>query len=452
MTLLRIPHWHALPKTILDQARRLRADERGSVFMLAGFLIIPLILAAGIAVDASRAYHVRARLSHAIDMAGLAVGSAIGNGEDPQEVMQRFFNANYPADALGVPATPSMTINGNVISITASADLNTTLMRVGGFDKITVSSQTQITRETKGLEVAMVLDVTGSMYGSKISAMQQAARDFVGILFGDNEVHDYLKIGIVPFNGTVNIGTSNRDPYTTGRPDGDYSPDVWGGCVMARSNGRDTIDTDQTDGKWTRLYAPWKYRKNQWPPVNYSSTPSKGPNQHCPPALMPLTNTKQPLLDKIDSLIARGYTHINFGAVWGWRVLSPGEPFTEGAAYGEPDTNKAILIMTDGDNTVTNNYYTAYGYLNMGLLGTTSYSAGRAELNSRLLTVCSNMKAQNIIVYTVSFGSGVSSSTQALLSSCATDADHYFHSPTNAQLQSTFRAIANELSNLRISQ
>jgi hypothetical protein len=42
--------------------------------------------------------------------------------------------------------------------------------------------------------------------------------------------------------------------------------------------------------------------------------------------------------------------------------------------------------------------------------------------------------------------------TQALFQTCASDADKYFNSPSAEDLRTAFRAIAAELSNLRISQ
>ena len=49
-------------------------------------------------------------------------------------------------------------------------------------------------------------------------------------------------------------------------------------------------------------------------------------------------------------MIADGSTHVVLGATWGWRVLSPTAPYSEGAAYNDADTQKALILMTDGEN------------------------------------------------------------------------------------------------------
>ena len=51
----------------------------------------------------------------------------------------------------------------------------------------------------------------------------------------------------------------------------------------------------------------------------------------------------------------------------------------------------------------------------------------------------------------ITFGSGISSSTQTLMRNCATVASFYFHAPTNSQLTTVFNTIASELQALRIS-
>lgn len=60
------------------------------------------------------------------------------------------------------------------------------------------------------------------------------------------------------------------------------------------------------------------------------------------------------------------------------------------------------------------------------------------------------MKASphNITVYVIGFE--VSSAHRALLQSCASSPQHYFETPTAAQLQTTFRQIANQLASVRL--
>ena len=194
--------------------------------------------------------------------------------------------------------------------------------------------------------------------------------------------------------------------------------------------------------------------------TNYTINSTKGPNRYCPQEVTPMSGDKSAVLTGIDDMEARGNTHIVLGAAWGWRMLSPrwqglwgGDMDENGLPqeYNTPRMNKAVIIMTDGDNSIDNSNHGAYWYLSDGKLGTTNASTAETRLDTRLGQVCTSMKNNNIIVYTISFGS-VSSTSQTMLRNCATQSDFYFPSPNNATLQASFRAIGDSLSNLRVSK
>ena len=98
---------------------------------------------------------------------------------------------------------------------------------------------------------------------------------------------------------------------------------------------------------------------------------------------MPLTSNEGTIQTNIAAMRhwSGGGTNQAEGLAWGWRVLSPTAPFTEGAPYG-PDVRKVIVLMSDGENTnvgsdpVLASDYSAYNHLGLwrdladgGLLG-----------------------------------------------------------------------------------
>lgn len=414
--------------------RRWHRSERGAVAVMFALSIIPLMIAAGLAVDMSRAYLVKSRLSHALDAAGLATGTMRTVSTDTAYLSSKFaefVNANYPATEVGAVHDLTFSEVSGVISVTGKATVDTIFMGVIGVNTITVSADAEIIVETNGLELVMVLDNSGSMdSNSKMSDMKVAALDLIDILFGSETNPSLLKIGLVPFDNTVNIGTTNA-AYVNDPTSYDWGSSSWAGCVMARSYPNDVEDTDvATGGLWEPFWNAYK---------------SSNRNYRCPRPITPLTNSRATLESEINAMSPLGATHINFGAVWGWRVISPGAPFTEGAAYSDPDWNKAAIILTDGDNTFFNNsssYYSAYepGDITVN------------QLDDRLLETCTGMKDAGIIVYTISFGTSVSWSTESMLTSCATSPDHYYASPDAATLNLAFRAIGAELKNLHLSR
>jgi hypothetical protein len=68
-----------------------------------------------------------------------------------------------------------------------------------------------------------------------------------------------------------------------------------------------------------------------------------------------------------------------------------------------------------------------------------------------MLELCTAMKAEGIVIYTITFQL-TSSSTQNLYRSCATSEAMYFNSPSNSDLQQAFVQIADQLSELRIAE
>jgi hypothetical protein len=156
-------------------------------------------------------------------------------------------------------------------------------------------------------------------------------------------------------------------------------------------------------------------------------------------------------------MVATGFTHIAIGAGWGWRVLSPEAPYAEGSAYDNADWQKALVLMTDGLNTIPSNNtfhksdYTAYNFLSRGLLGTTNAALAELEQDERTLQVCERIKDAGIRVYSILLQEN-STRAKDLMRQCATDASLYFESPSAADLEKVFQAVAQDLSNLRLSK
>ncbi len=247
--------------------------------MMFGLAIVPFVVLAGLAIDFGRALHVRARLEHAIDAAGLAVGAAQGlTQEEAQELGSKFFAANYPDEVLGTPYDVTVTLYDQSVTVSAKASVNTTLLGIIGRDSIDVAREVEIERDGQDLELVMVLDNTGSMGGSKIAALRDAADMATEILF-DNAAGrpDGLKIGLVPFSSAVNVGTGfERAWWMDANGDSpihsyplyfnkkvnrwdlfDALREDWDGCVEARPEPFDLNDTPPNLGDPQTLFVPY---------------------------------------------------------------------------------------------------------------------------------------------------------------------------------------------------
>ncbi|MGE0109844.1 MAG: pilus assembly protein [Bdellovibrionales bacterium] len=472
---------------MLNFFKKFVSNESGMTLPMLGLAFMTVCGFVGMSVDVARLQLVQSRLSFALDAAGLAAGSTVNTSNLSAEVA-KYLNANYPTNYMGSTApniSATVSDDKSIINLTASTKLPTTFMAVLGKTELDVTASTEITRETTGLELVMALDNTGSMSGSKLTALKNAAKSLVNILFGTKESVDKLWVGLVPFAQSVNIGTSNSAWIDqTHFSSLIWGPTSWGGCVDARDQaaGRDVTDDPPSVEKYKAYYSPSTDNRpapyntptylnyNKWVASRYadgtpktftSITSSRGPNAYCSATITPLTASKSTILAGLNNMAATGNTHINLGAIWAWNMLSPRWRGTWGGEmtanslpldYGAEHMNKAVILMTDGDNTMSQPLYTAYGYLSDGRLGTTSNtSTARTTLNNKLSGICSAMKAKGIYVYSIVLGNP-STSTQTLMKNCASAENFYFLSPSSGELEGVFSTIADSLSSLRISK
>jgi Flp pilus assembly protein TadG len=196
----------------------------------------------------------------------------------------------------------------------------------------------------------------------------------------------------------------------------------------------------------------------------FNGSTTSGPNAYCPTiAILPLSDSPTTVANHVAAMVADGGTNIHEGTAWGMRVLSPVEPFTEGAPYDEA-TSKVLIVMTDGENTAypANNmnwaaYYSAYGFPTNNRLGASGWTQTQLnmEMDRRLLETCRSAKNLGIAVYTIGLAVQQTSrptEVRQMLTSCATQADYAYFPAHPTELNDVFSSIAQQLAALRISR
>ena len=448
------------------------SDKSANTAILVALCFMVMLGAVGVSIDLGRAYIAKSKLQASLDAAGLAAGSDLAPTSTVAQVdtmARRYLEVNFDGQTVGASIT-NFTIDlrssNTIIDLDARAQLPTTFMGLFGHHTMRVAAKTEITRSIDSLELVLVLDVTSSMWdpaadgGVKINALRNAARTLVDILFDSATAANRLWVGIVPFSQAVNVGPTHLswlDPVAhAALPWGSIA---WAGCVEERTSGRDVDDTPPVGADRFRSYF-----RTLYPAVQDIVQPNLG----CPVRLTPMSSSRAAVQLSINNLFPYGYTMINVGAVWGWRMLSPrwrGEWGGDMNAnmlpgdYHRPGARKAIVLMSDGDNEMP--YFSAgapgpdttYGLLSDGRLGSAhNVQIANATLNAKTTQVCDAMKTNGIVIYTVALGLAISNNGQNLLRGCASEEDFYFYSPSAAQLQAAFRTIGNSLINLRVSR
>lgn len=414
-------------------AGRLARDIRGSISLLFGLSVFVIAVAAGMGLDGMRTFRVASRASSAIDAAALAAAKAMNEDDsltDAQltEIARQTYVANMQSFVAqgATSAAPAVTIDRTNSRVTVNAQLHvaTTLMRIAGVNAVDVPKSGSVTYAMKRVELAMVLDVTGSMLdpsssgNPKIVDAKLAAKDVIGILIKDGQPSVLAKVAIAPYSAALNAG-----PYAWAASGG-RSTD---GCVIERLS-TSFRDTDES---------PLTGRFGVMGDLN-SSTNGR---YVCPNAtVMPLSSDKAALEAHIDSFSASGATAGHIGASWGWNMISPNWGLvwpTAPAAYNDNRYVKAVILMTDG-------------------LFNTAYTAGTADADqvaesaARATAVCTGMKNKGVRVFTVAVMPDATS--EALLRSCASSGSDYFNVTDGAALRASFQNIASQLQNLRVTQ
>jgi Flp pilus assembly protein TadG len=442
--------------------------QAGVVAVAFGVAVPLVVTAVGVSIDIGQSYLVRERLSQAVDAAALAAAGEVS--EDPKVIedrVKKFVEANYPSSKIGYVIDVDVLPGEDVLGVKAMARLDTTFMRMFGMRHVDVFVESEVKKEVKAIEVALVMDVTGSMStNNNISALRTAAKSFVDIMFDRANDPKLVKVGLVPFSTGVNVGsyglgkTPSGGNYDNSFVDLSKIPQAanrvyydqflsnatnttnrlkWGGCVI---EGSYPDDIEDHAGPWK----PYRYCRNDSDTVVCdTNNANTKPNNICPRTpIMPLSSDRDGLNAHIAKLEANGNTYVNLGLVWGLRVLSPDFPFREGVAWDNKDWKKAVILMTDGDNQA-HTYYSGHGL-------SSAVKLSNANLNSRVLDVCTELKKKGVLVYTITFYSNISNQTKAVYRECATQPEMWYDAPTQSKLIEVYGKIAKELSNLHISK
>jgi Flp pilus assembly protein TadG len=406
-------------------------DTRGAIAIIFGFVFLILVAVVGGAVDYGQWTRARSATQNAMDAAVLAGGRVmqLPNTTDAQvlAVAQKYFDENKPSYLEPENVTFSIGADGTeVIGTSMSSAVKTPFLGVIGIPNLPVN-ETASAKLSVGansgsdVEVSMMLDVTGSMDGSKINDLKAAANDLVDIVVWDDQSTYTSRVALAPFSRYVNVGLTYFTAVT-GQSAGSNSKT----CVKERDTSHRFTDDRPNSGDYFDAYT--------------------GSNTCKPTAtILPLTNDKGALRNQIDSLGASGTTAGHLGTAWAWYLLSPkwnsiwpisSEPkaynqTTEVNANGQPKLHKIALLMTDG---TYNKWYTG----------------DDSTTQARIL--CTNMKAAGVTVYTVGFAIAVGSEPDVTMQQCAVSPAYYYNAADGNALKLAFRDIALKIMTLRLSK
>lgn len=403
--------------------QRFRRSNSGSFAILFTLALIPLMGIIGMGVEFGQAVIARSKLQHIADSAALAAGREFQVNGDVSAAEARavsFYNSAVATmmsngNRYDIPS-PSITVDEmtGTMTINAAGTMNTAFLRVIHMDQIEFSTRTEavlkIGNNNESIEVAMMLDVTGSMGGSKIQDMKEAAKDVIEILVANDQVHHTSRVALAPFSRTVNVGSNYFKKVTNKKVKNGVT------CVTERTSNQRYTDFAPGNGHWLKKYK------------NGSCAPNS--------TIVPLTDDKTLLNATIDSFNASGMTAGHLGTAWAWYLVSPKwnniwPADSQATPYNQDNSIKAVILMTDGQ------YNQVYS------------NNGSSDHQARQL--CANMKDEGVVVYTVGFELTASNAIETM-QQCASSTSHYYLAEDGDELKLAFRDIAFKLAQLRLSQ
>ena len=226
-----------------NRLRTFIAAERGNITLTFALATIPMIAFVGAAVDYSRGNSARTAMQSAVDATALILAKEAQklNTEGLNSKADAIFKAQFhrpDVTNLLVTATFLDSGTGNYkLTLGATGVVPTTFSRVIGREQMNLSASNEVVWGVKQLEIALALDVTGSMASSnKMTELKKAAKSLLTTLKGVAKKDGDVRVSIVPFAVVVNAGAANVSAMSLDWSDWSSEPAIVPTWLATQSN------------------------------------------------------------------------------------------------------------------------------------------------------------------------------------------------------------------------
>lgn len=446
--------------------KRFKTETDGNVSIMFASSFLATFIVVGAAFDIMLMSKSKAKVQYLTDAAALAALQYDGDVEEKEAAFKEHMASL--AEASGHPGgieTSYIMIEETETAFTLEATVNVPhdlimLQNVNNFEKLSV--ETSAVMGIENIEIALVLDISSSMRGTRITEAKKSATLFVDELLKDQSLDGRVSISLVPFGGTVRVPEEMRGllDYT------DSSEEHLEASLNPASDEDDSIDFPEKwiDGKWNQCFEfdtediqngidpDGSYR----PIADFYSWTRTNP--WCPLAgseMVPLTDDADLLEARIETLSLSDGTGSDHGMAWAYETLNnkwenkfPGG-LKDTPAENQAATRKIIVFMTDGG--ITSQHYVR----DQDFVGEPIFNSKRKvrvpyrDSLSGLYNACDTAKAKEIEIYTIGYLL-TRNSERAQLEYCASSTSHNLSSNAG-DLDNVFRGIAASISPLRTS-
>ncbi|CDX45183.1 conserved hypothetical protein [Mesorhizobium sp. SOD10] len=455
-------------------------NRGGNFAVLFGAAASVLALGVGFAVNISQLYNARSSLQGVVDAAVTSTARDLTLGviteADANKTVQAFLDANSAAGILRTNQVvlDKLTVNRTANTVQADAHVDVGLF----FPLFSTDNMRRVTASTtalysdKTVEVAMMLDVTGSMAPdrraktNKIGDLKIAASQTVKDLLDQNRdpSNPRIRVSIIPYAEAVNTG-GLADTVFVETETGPKVPPPIDAAVSISATVSDNCATERKDKDGYADYSldgPYTQRRDNRGKIYLAKVNRDYRMRVCPTAaLVPLTADEDKLLTAIDHFQAAGVTAGGIAVQWGYYMLSSAwrsaiSSARLGAGPANFDRNrvaKIAILMTDGQ------FNTAFA----GGRGASRSQDQGQKSRANAQNICDNMKRDGIEIFTIGFDLSDPAMTaterdqaKSVLKDCATDdtspLKHYYEAANGAELSHAFGEISRNIEKLTISR
>ena len=203
-------------RNFLFLLKKFRGDERGAFLVIFGILAIVLVATAGAVIDFTTIEQARTRAQDARDSTALGLQPTIYKTgvtaatikATAQSLVEERLGGSYVSATID---TAEIDQDEGMLRLSASITVPMNFVSLVGINSMTARLVSQARSGTAAnVEVALVLDLTLSMQGSRITALKAATKDLIDVIVRDAQppaVPTYSKAALVPYAMGVNVGS-----------------------------------------------------------------------------------------------------------------------------------------------------------------------------------------------------------------------------------------------------
>lgn len=459
-------------KSVLERAaRRFAPDRRGNFGMMMALFVPMLVLGAGFGVNIAQVSNARSNLLAALDSAVTSTARDLTTGKVTGEAAIRssveaflFANGTRSFSKADLLTLDTIDVNTTDRTVTAEASVvvNVAFPLFGVANQQKITTRSAAIYSDRRIEVAMMLDLTGSMkkdaFSDKLGDLQSAAKNAVAALLNYNKgANPRVRIALVPYANAVNVGKSiaekavyverksadrkqapsSTDPKAVGGSRPDY-------CATERKGTYQYTDHGPTASMVNRDFLLTEFAGGMGIYLSSVACPAA--------ALVPLTADKATLNATIDSFVADGGTAGHIGIQWAWYMLSEKWANVVGASAAPEKVDpksvgKYAILMTDGEFNLS--------YSDVSKAADAYIPAGKKATRDAATDLCKAMRKAGIEIFTIGFKLTDQKAKDTMKDCASPDTgaiQHYFDTSTGKELDGAFQKIVENLERLALTR